>query len=492
MVESQKSDFIVKGDLRVRAVRAIGAMALLQIIGAASTVLTLLVLSRLLSPRDFGIAAIVALVTSVIGTLGDFGLAPAVIQREQEIDEALYTANTMRFGISVTLFLVTLLIAPAASVFFSVAEATAPMRVAAFLFLINGAMFVPQTRLAKELKFGVLFRAAVASSVVSACVSIGLAFLGFGYWTIVLASIVAAIVNLAALWRLAPWRLRIALNLRIARELLGYGKYLFLTTIFVFFVLNIDNASVGYFLGTIALGYYALAFKWANVPANFLSRVAAQVMTPTYVLLRDAVGRLRKGYLETIQMIVVVSLPIYLGLLVLADDFVSFVLGADWVSIVLPLRIMCLLGIMRTIAEPGGYLFLATGKSELVSVCTGLHLMMTLALLPFGLLFGGFSGVAAAVTLAYALNLLVVQRYVRKELGVTWREISRLLRSVSLGGLAVICSTMILKISLGSSAIAFLVTAAGALVSYLLALQALEGDLIKRYLHQVLDAVRGV
>ncbi len=351
-------------------------------------------------------------------------------------------------------------------------------------------MFIPQTRLSKELKFGVIFKAALLSSFVSAAVSVGLALSGFGYWTIILASLVAAAVNLGALWILAPWRITIQYDRRIARELVSYGKHLFLTTIFTFFVLNIDNAGVAYLLGTAALGYYALAFKWANVPVNFLSRVAAQVMTPTYVLLRESLDRLRKGYLETVKMITIVSLPVYVGLLVMADEFVSLALGPTWLPIVLALRILCVMGILRGLTEPGAYLFMAIGKSRLVAVSTGVHLAILAILLAPGLYYGGIAGAAAAVAVAYGLNAIIVQRFVNREIGTRWSDLWHLVRNLVLGGLAMAASLFTLRILFPASAVLFLASISASLGVYLLLLRTLEGNLFADYLRQILGARR--
>lgn len=465
-------------------------MATLQVFGATASFLTLLALSRLLSPRDFGIAAVAALVTGIIGTFGDFGLGPAVIQRKNRVEDALHTGATLRLVISLILFGVTLLIAPFAASFLSTPEATEPIRVVAILFVLNGAAFVPVTWLTKELKFGLILRAAAASTIASAVTSVTLAYSGFGYWSIVFGSLVAAVVYLLAFFVLQPWRLGFLYDSQIARELVGYGKHLFLMSVFVFFVLNIDDAAIAYALGTAALGYYTLAFKWAGVPVNFLSKVAAQVMMPTYVFLRDSVDRLRKAYLETIQMVVIVSLPIYVGLLILADEFVLFVLGPVWLPIVVPLRILCVLGLLRAITEPGGYVFMAIGRSKLMSVSTGLHLAFVGVFLYPGLALGAIAGVAAAVVVAYGLNTIVVQYFVKRHLGVVWSEIGRLLRGASVAGLAMATVVLGVKLSLPSSGVTFLLAVGGGLAMYLAALHRLERGLLSRYLRQVLEARR--
>lgn len=473
-------------------------MSILQVIGASLNFLTLIALARLLTPEDFGVAAVASLATGLIGTFGDFGLGAAVIQRTTEVEEALYTANTLRVVISTTMFMISISIAGFAASLLTTPAATGPIQVASILFVLNGAMFIPQTRLSKEMKFGIILKAALIASLVSAIISVVLAYFGFGYWTIIIASLVAAGVNLGAFWVLSPWRITIRFNRRIARELIAYGKHLFLTTIFTFFVLNIDDAGVVVLFGGAALGLYAFAYKWANVPVNFLSRVVSQVMTPAYVLLRDAPERLRRGYLETVQLLMVVSLPIYLGLIVLAEGFVDFILGTTWAPIVTPLRVLCLMGILRGLSEPGAYLFMATGDSKLVSLSTGLHLLFLAALLVPGLLVGAMygvvgalSGAAWAVAIAYMGNLVVVSHFVNRILHVSWRDLALLLRSLLPAGLAMIGTLVAIEVSFTPSLLLFLIEIGVGLVAYLVVLMAMEGNIISRYLSQILDARQG-
>jgi len=476
--------------VRARAVRGLGAVATLQIVGAATNFLTLLALARLLSPRDFGIAAVASLITGIVGIVGDFGLGAAVIQRTDRVEEALATGATLRFVLALILFGATVFVAPFAALFFSTPEATDPTRVVAILFLLGGAGFIPLTRLAKNLEFGVIVKAALSSSLVSGATSVSLAWAGFGFWSIVIASVVASCVNLGVLYALRPWPLRFRYNHHLASELLGFGKHMFLATTFIFLVMNLDSATIAYSLGPVALGYYALAYKWAGVPVNFLSKVASQVMTPAYVLLRDSRDRLRKGFIETIQMIVVVSLPVYLILFMLAEEFVTVALGETWLPIVTPLRILCLLGMLRGITDPGGYLFTATGNARTFAFSTGIHLAVVGSLMYPGLVLGGIPGVAAAVVAAYVANTLVVHRLVRRILGPTWRDVGRALRGILLAGLPTIPAVLSIKMLLPPSAITFALAILAGTAAYLLTLHLLEGNLLVRYLRQALDARR--
>ena len=479
------------GPVRLRAVRGLSTMALLHMLGAAVTFLTLLALARLLTPKDFGLAAVAALVTGIVGTFGDFGLGPAVIQRTDRVEEALYTAGTLRLLVAIVLMVITMAVAPFAAVLFSAAEATNAIRVAALLFVLNGAAFIPLTRLSKQLRFGIILRAAATSAVVSGAISVSLAFLGFGYWSIIIASVAAALVNLAAFWILSPWRLRLVLDRNLARDLFRYGKHLFLMNIFVFFIFNVDNAAIAYSLGPAVLGFYTLSFKWANVPVNFLSKVAAQVMMPTYVLLKDSQDRLTKGYFETILMVNAVSWPVYIGLFFLAEEFVEIALGSVWLPIEPPLRILCGLGILRGITEPGSYLFLATGRSDFVSFTTGLHALSLAVLLFPGLYYGGIVGVAASVVVSYVVNAILVQRLLKRTIGVGWIRVGIMLRGLLGAGLGMASLLVALRLVLPSSLITFFVAGTGGLTVYLGLLHVLEPGMFSRYLRQVLDARRG-
>lgn len=476
--------------VRMRIVRGLGTMATLQVLGAILNFVTLVVLARLLSPQDFGIVAIASLVTGLVGTFGDFGLGPAVIQRQDRVTEALYTANTMFLGISIGLFATAVLIAPAAAGFFSAPDSVDAIRLAAVLFILNSVAFMPTTRLRKELKFGVLLQAYAISSAVSAAVSISLAYLHFSFWSIIVASLVAGGVNIVVFVIRTPWKFSLSFDRKIARDILDYGKHMFLMNVFVFFILNADSAFVAYSLGTVAVGFYALAYKWANVPVNFLSKVTAQVMTPAYVLLRDSQDRLRKGYLETVLMVASVSIPVYVALLLVADDFVAIALGSQWLPIVWPLRILCVLGLVRGVAEPGGYLFLSTGRSRLMSWTTGIHLIAVVVFLVPGAIVGSLSGIAAAVALAYIVNAVVIQRYVRRLVGVSWADIVLILRGpfVAAAGM-VLVMLAIVSVPLPPELHFFVAVGVGG-ISYLVLLRMFGGGILTRYLREVIAAIR--
>ena len=353
--------------LTEKTIQNVGLVAALQLSAAVISTLTLVVLARLLTPYDFGVVAVAGIALSFIGQLSDFGLSSAVVQRPDPSGRAVDVAATIRLLLSVVLILSTFVIAAPVADLIAVPAAANVIRVSSLLWLLAGAGFASNALLWKELRFRALAVIGVVTSVAGAFISIVLALGGFSYWSIVLGNIGSAAVTLCALWAVRPWRLRFAFDRTLARQFLSFGKHVFVLGILVFAFQNVDNIAVAKMLGVSALGFYYLAYKWATVVSGFVTRTVGRVLFPTYSSIQDQPARLRRGFQSSFRAISLASFPAQIGILLVAPEFVTLVLGANWVPAIRPLQILTFLGLMTVLLQPFGDLFLATGRAAYLS-----------------------------------------------------------------------------------------------------------------------------
>lgn len=157
------------------------------------------VLTRLLSPEDFGIVSIGMVFMALFITIQDFGVAPAVIQRDIRVEESISVGLTLRWLLAGVLMAFVLVMSPfLADYFDKVAIGPVLMAMSANLF-IQPFAFSSYVALSRRLQFSRVAISSVAQYTVTASVAIVLAIAGFTYWSIVLGTLSGSVCNVVLL-----------------------------------------------------------------------------------------------------------------------------------------------------------------------------------------------------------------------------------------------------------------------------------------------------
>jgi O-antigen/teichoic acid export membrane protein len=392
---------------RARTAQNVVIVVGLQWSGRILAILTKVVLVRLLFPADFGVFTLASGLIGFIGTFGNFGLDFAIIQKGDGATEDDYDAGmSLRLLISVGLFLVSFALAgPWASLYASPIVAPTS-QVLAFGYLVGVWSFVPATRLSVELRYRAIAIPNLVGQVSNAAVSIGLAFAGFGVWSLVLGTLLSQVATTVAYSAVRSWRFRLTFRSPAARPLLTYARHLVAAAFLGFLITNIDNFAVGYFLGTAALGLYSVAYGFGTIPGQLVSGPAASALFPSLSKVRD-IEVLRQGYLESFGYVIGVVAPTAIGLAVVAPEVANILLGPTWAPATPSLFILAFYGFARAPIDFSGALFSAVGRPRIVAELNFYVLVASiLPLVPLTLAYG-IAGTAIAMTVPVVLVSVV-------------------------------------------------------------------------------------
>jgi O-antigen/teichoic acid export membrane protein len=255
-----------------------------------------LILTRLLFPEAFGLMALVGLVTVGLMLFSDVGIAPSIAQSRRGDDpDFLNTAWTIQIIRGVILFCIAAGLAVPFAAFYDAPELAAYLPVAALALLITG--FNP-TRIEtahRHLLMGRLTLLDLGSQVIAIAVMIVLAWWMQSVWALVLGNVVAAGVKLALTSRYLPGPPnRLRWEAAAVRELITFGKWIFLSTAFWFFASQGDRAVLGKFLSLESLGIYNIAFFLAAFALQLGGAITGRVMIPVYRDAKNEVSKIAK------------------------------------------------------------------------------------------------------------------------------------------------------------------------------------------------------
>ena len=323
------------------------------------------VLARLLSPADFGLMGIALLTLAGLEHFSRLGLDSALIQRtEENVDDYLDTAWTMKLLRGVALAVVAFALAPVAAEFFGEPRAAPVIRVIAVATVLTGLKNPGVMYLTKNLEFHRQFVLSMSGTIANAVVTIALAVEYRNVWPLIAGYLVGNVVTLAVSYRVHGYRPWPRFDYAKARDLFGYGKWLTASAILLFFLNQGDDGFVGWFLGASALGFYQMAYRFSNAPATEVTQVITSVVFPAYSRIQEDEQRLREGFFRTLQLSSTVAFPTAAGMIVVAPSFVRAFLGEQWIPVVVPMQILALWGAVRSLDSNAGPLFKSIGRPD--------------------------------------------------------------------------------------------------------------------------------
>jgi len=415
--------------LKHRTARNIGYIGLVQALGMAVSMIVLLVLARLLDSADFGTLAIGLVVLNALNNISDLGISSALIHRQNGSRRWLSTGFVLRFLFSLVAYLVIFFTVPFWAPVFGSSSIVAVVRVMSLIILITSFGFGSLVKLTMDLDFRRISIAQAVQTFAFAGVTVVLALMGMGYWAVVYGYIFSNVVMVAALWHFAPWDFGWAFDRKIGRWILGYGKHIFGSALVIFAITNLDNVIVGAAFGIAVLGHYDMAYRWGTIAATQLTLVINRVMFPTYSKIRDEPRVLGAAYIKTVHYVSMLSVPLAIGLIAIAPEFIEHVLSDKWNDSLYPLMVLCVFGLLRSISANSGSIFKAVGRPDTLLKISTLSLALKIVFILLFIYLGyGILGVAVAVT---GTSVLITYLNVRYSCKYTSTKVMDIMRAIS-------------------------------------------------------------
>lgn len=377
-----------------------------------------IILARILDPSDFGA---VALAMVLIGTSYMFiglGMGSALIQSDTDQDKAAFQTFVVTVVSGTAVFLlirsnVELATLVLGDIDIAVFNSLLP------LILVYALIIIPEAMLRKQLLFGRVSVATIASEITYLAVSITLAWLGYGLWSLVYGQLSNALVRLVLIWLFNPtwsWLIPKRLDFSLFRSLFRYGLPVTGGGLVSYFHTHWDDWFVGRQFGTTQLGYYTKAYDLSNKTLSSLSRTVINgVFFPSYSRIRNDRDRMRRVFLKGTRVVLLMMVPISLGLLVLSPELVPVLLGEKWIPMIPTLQVYSFMVLFRPISSNTVPLFMGAGRPRYVLYA---GIVLSVVMVPAVLLLSGLGivGVAIGVVVSHIVgagyNLLQTERII--------------------------------------------------------------------------------
>lgn len=455
-------------------------------LGKIIVLITTAILARLLAKSDFGLVAVAVVAINYLSVLKDLGLGVALIQRKGDVQEAANTVFTINLFLGLALTAIVIPLAPFVAAYFHDPQVTPVLRWMGASFIVNALGSVHTNWLVRDLDYRRKLVPELGGALTKGVISIGMAYLGYGVWSLVFGQIAGALASLILVWIILPWRPRFVIDRNVAGSLMKFGASVTLIDIITQITDNIDYVIVGRFFGLVPLSIYTLAYRLPEMLLIGNLWVMGGVVFPAFSSIQDRPDDLRRGFLASVRVVELFAVPICLGLLIAADPIVRVVFGDQWLEAIPVLRVLAIYAWVYSLGYHVGGFYKAIGRPDILLRLSLLTLVIILPCLLLGARFG-LIGVATghlvAVLLRRIVSLALATRYVNVSLADIFGE----LRSSLLG--AMVMGPIVFAVSyLSSDLNPFLqlifIGLSGA-ISYLMVLWGIERENLTRLLRLV-------
>lgn len=387
-----------------------------------------IILARLISPEDYGCIGMLSIFMLVSSAFIDGGFGSALIQKKRPTQDDYSTVFFWNLGLSLFIYVLLYLAAPAISLFYHLPLLCKVLRVQGIVLIINAMQTVQSNQLNKQFKFKKIAITLTSTSVISLTVTICLAYLGWGVWALVAQNILLALIPTIVYWATNKWFPKLIFSISSFKGLFSFGSYMLLTTLVSTIVNNIQGLLIGRIYNPALMGYYSKAHSTEKLASTTISHVISQVTYPLYSELQDTKEKMISAIKRITSSIAFIMFPVMLVLILLAKPLFILLYSEKWIDSIPYFQMLCLAGLAICLQSANSQTIAAIGKSKVMFIWGLIKQLGGVVFVVVGLFLYGIKGMLVGMVIKSWLIYLVNASLVHKHIGYKiWNQLKDLL-----------------------------------------------------------------
>ncbi len=377
-----------------------------------------LVLTRLLAPEAFGLMVIVNVILTGLNMFSDFGLGPSIIQNPRGEEPAfLRTAWTVQIVRGAIIWAAALLFAWPLSRFYGEPILLLLIPAMATQALVDAFTSTQVGALERRLELPRVILLDLSCYAFAIGVAVLIALVWPSVWAMVIGGLVYSTLSMVLTHLvLGGPRMAFTIDRGMAREMIHFGKWLFVSSAFAFLYGQLDRIVLGKFMSMAELGVYSIAFMFSQLVVQLVGELSRSILFPVYARAAEQSPKeLRRQTIRFRLLLMALSLPPLWFLVVLGPELVELLyddryLGAGWV-----LQLLAAAAIARTLFGPIDMVLMASGDSFRHMILQCCRSVLLVVLMAAGGYWHGTTGLiygfAASALLQYPLIIALIRKY---------------------------------------------------------------------------------
>lgn len=385
----------------------IGYTALGKVSMIISTLSINAVLSRLISPTEYGIVGVVTVFITFFQIFIDAGMGPAIIQNKDLSDDDI--------GV---LFNVSIIFSAIVSILFGIfgyaiafiyrSEVYIPVSwVLSIGVFSNGLMIVPDALLAKEKRFKELNIRFVVSNLVAGILGIICALMGMGIYALCVQIIATGIIGFCLMYPKVNIKLVRKVEWGPVKKIWSFASNQFSFNFINYFSRNADKLLIGKYMGNKSLGYYDKAYQLLMYPNTILLGIITPALQPILKDYQDDILVIRSTYLKIFRVLLTIGLPLSVFLSLSSNTIITFMFGNQWSNSVLPFAILSLTVWCQMTLSSTGAIYQARNMANKLFINGFISAVILVSSIIIGVIKGNLVSVSICLSIGFLINWVV-------------------------------------------------------------------------------------
>lgn len=399
--------------------------AVLQLVFAA-------ILSRLLTPEQYGIVAVINVFVVFFQLFCDMGFGTAVIQDKGLTERQ--TNDIFSWTVYLGLGLMVLFIGASFPISMIYEDAIyVPLGcILSVALLLNALNMIPNAVMLKEKRFKSIAFRTIVSGIAASLITIVLAFKGFGVYALVLQSVFTALIIF--IWNELSVKLKFHFwpDFASIKRIWDYSVYQFLSQLINYFNRNLDSLLIGKYFPKADLGQYNKSYHLMQMPIAYIPGVVGPALHPILSEHQNEPKYIYSSYLRVLKILSLIGCFISVWLYYTGEELVILLFGDQWYPAILPFKILALSVWFQLLTNTIAPIYQSVGNTKLMFHSTVATCILIISFIIVGCIMGNIVNVAMCVSIAYFLNFfltyIILVKFCFKESFVSflktfWQEI---------------------------------------------------------------------
>jgi len=382
----------------------------------ASGLIIFIILSRILTPVDFGTAALAIVFVELSNVIVRYGSVEVVVRNTKASDDVIensaFTVTLLLGFVACILFMI---LSPYLELLFDAPGLAISLQILSVVPLMQALSSTPEGILKREFKFKALAIRLLCSAVFSGGIAIYLAYNDFGFYSLIIQKVISTAILLALVWKSVQWRPRLNSSYLQLIDILKQGQPIVLSSLIGTSIFRFIELIVGYFLGVAALGYLKIASKLLDAIVQFTIKPIVDVSFSAFANLKDSPVKLQACYLNFINTASLFSFPAFIGALVIGPDMVNLIFGKQWETSGIIFSILCLGGVSASLNYFFTQLCHATHNSHIPFRVRIIEFIVIISLVSlssqFSIYYVAYSNVLVATLISFIMLLILKRKF---------------------------------------------------------------------------------
>jgi teichuronic acid exporter len=291
-----------------------------------------LAITKILTPRDYGLVAYMGIFLGIAQWLSGAGFGFSLIQKKDANEVDFSTAYFFNVSVCLFFFLLYFFSAPFIARFFGEPELVNIMRVISLNLILNSLCYVHQIKLIKAIEFRQQTFLNFSGSLASGIIGLSMAILGYGYWALIFQTLIGTIFNMLGLWFIVRWKPIFVFSVNSFLEQFKFGSKVFLQGLFESIFREIHSTVIGRTFHTTALGNYSRGQKFYELFIVETGLAINKVLYPTMVKKTDEQDKHKSAYAITYNILFFIVAPLSMFLILLSEPIIRVLLTDKWIN----------------------------------------------------------------------------------------------------------------------------------------------------------------